>query len=61
MSKTLKESQDKLDSIEKQIVANKFAISEMRQKARELRDKYIAEQKVREDLLKKSLSKEGEN
>ncbi len=55
MEKELKQSQAKLDAIEKKIIANKLARVKLKEEAKELRDEYIAEERVREDLLKKVL------
>jgi hypothetical protein len=57
----LKESQAKLDAIEEKIVENKQARLELREEAKVLRDEYLAEEKIRESLLKEVLTaKEGE-
>lgn len=60
MSKELKESQGKLDAIEKKIIANKEAREKLREEAVELRGQYFKEERVREALLKESLTKKVE-
>lgn len=54
--KDLQASQKRLDAIEKKIVENKEAREDLRLEARSLRDDYIAEEKVRESLLRQTLT-----
>lgn len=56
MSTKLEESQNKLDAIEKDIIANKKQRITLRTEAHKLRDSYIAEEKIREKLLRESLT-----
>lgn len=53
---TLKESQAKLDKIQEAIIANKQAREALRTEAVALRESYIAEEAIREALLKAELS-----
>jgi len=62
MEKDLKASQAKLDKIEKQLIENKKerlaaggGTEEMKAEAVRLRDEYVAEQNIREQLLKEVL------
>lgn len=55
MSK-LKESQAKLDKLLEKIIANKERRLALKEEAKELRDAYIKEEKIREAELKAELS-----
>jgi hypothetical protein len=57
----LKESQAKLDALEAEIIENKKTREALREDARVLRDKYIAEEKIRETLLQRVLSAKETN
>jgi hypothetical protein len=57
MSK-LEESQKRLDAIEEKLIANKKARIQLRDEAIELRNEYIAEEKIRETELRLELTKE---
>lgn len=54
----LEKSQSKLNEIEKAAIENKLKREELREEARKLRDAYIAEEKIREQLLKEVLTSE---
>lgn len=61
MEQELKESQAKLDALEAEIIENKKTREALREDARVLRDKYIAEEKIRETLLQRVLSAKETN
>lgn len=56
MATKLEESQAKLDALLEKITENKAAREKLREEARELRDQYIAEEKIREAELKSELT-----